>query len=169
MSYFRMRYAALFVGAACLTGAIFAPWLTLTDAMFGLPTQQAFSPAAIIWGAIFNTPSIVRPLPLVVMSILYLGATLAIAGLAIPIVRGAEQGSYGVSRLAGALLAGAAECGLFGLFTWQALPFMLEFGAPFPDSSVGPGLPLMLVGSALAFIGLFAIAITARGRATPAT
>lgn len=165
MSYFRMRYVALFVGAVCLVGAIFAPWLNLTDATFGLPAQQEFSPGAMIWGAIFNTPTIVRPLPLVVMCILYLSATLAIAGLAIPIVRGAEQGSYGVSRLAGSLMAGAVECGLFGLSVWLALPFMLEIGAPFPDSSAGPGLPLALIGSALAFIGLFAITITAHDRA----
>lgn len=165
MSHFRIWYVALFAGAVCLIAAIFVPWLNLTTAVFGLPPQQEVSPSVVIWGTIFNSPTIVRSPSLVVGSILYLGATLAIAGLTVPIVRGSEQGSYGVSRLAGALIAGAIECGLFGLFAWLALPFMLEFFAPFPDASAGPGIPLALVGSALAFIGLFAITITAHDRA----
>jgi hypothetical protein len=165
MSYFKVRYVALFLGAACLIGAFFAPWLDLTSAVFGLPPAQEFSPSAIIWGAIFNMPTIVRPPFLVVMCILYLGAALAIAILAIPIVRGAEQRSYGISRLAGALMAGAVECGLFGLFAWLALPFMLAFFAPYPDSSVDLGIVLALAGSALAIVGLTAFAVTARERA----
>ena len=91
MSYFKTRYVALFLGAACLVGAIFVPWLDLTTSFSGLPPAQEFSPGAIVWGAIFNTPTIVRPLPLVVMCLLYLGA--ALASLASPSPSCAESSS----------------------------------------------------------------------------
>jgi len=166
MSYLQMRYFALLAGAACLLAAIFVPWLDLTTAMFGLPPLQAVSPSAIIWGAVFNSPAIVRSPALVVGGILYVGAALAIAGLSIPIVRGAEQRSYGVSRLASALIAGAVECGLFGLFALLALPLMLAFFAPYPDATIDLGIVPSLTGSVLAIIGLAPIAISTRGRAT---
>lgn len=165
MSYFKMRYVALFLGAACLVGALIVPWLDLTTSFSGLPPAQEVSPGAIIWGAAFNTPTIVRSPLLVVMCLLYMGAAMAVAGLSIPIVRGAEQRRDGVARLAGALMTGAVECGLFGLFAWLALPLMLAFFAPYPDANVDLGIVLALAGSALAIIGLAPIAISTRGHA----
>lgn len=154
----------LFVGAALLAAAIFVPWLTLTTAAFGLPSMQQVSPGSVIWGAIVNTPVIVRSSPLVVGSLLYLGAVLAIVGLSIPIARGARQQDPGVARLAGALIAGAVECGVFGLIAWLALPFMLAFFAPYPDASPTLGILLALAGSAFTIIGLTPIAVSARRR-----
>ncbi len=164
MSHLRVQHGALFVGAALLATAIFVPWLTLTTAVFGLPSIQQVSPGSVIWNAIFNTPVIVRSSPLVVGSLLYLGAALAVVGLSIPIVQGARQQDPRVAQLAGALIAGAVECGVFGLVGWLALPFMLEFFNPYPDASPTLGILLALAGSALAIMGLTAIAVSAHRR-----
>ncbi|HEY7976079.1 MAG TPA: hypothetical protein VID72_12095, partial [Ktedonobacterales bacterium] len=140
------------------------------------PTTWVWSPAAILWNALVsafphapavNAWFIGRAMGLVAVSALYLGAALAVAGLAVPIVRGSRRGED-VSRFAWALLVGAVWAGILALVAWLVIPYIYEFSdgsnvdIRFTDGTIG--IALAIAGAALAAVSLLAIAENAPPR-----
>ncbi len=169
----------LLLGAALLLAAVFVPWMTIYVWYYsGVLTPFVWSPFDILWNALVsvfphapavNAWFISRASPLVICSALYLGAALAIAGFAIPLIRG-DVRQTSVEPATWPLLVIAGLAGFLTLLVWGVVPFLYEIAdgsnvdvRPF-EGTGAIGIALALAGATLAFASLFGIATTAHGR-----
>lgn len=177
MRRFRMRHIALLLGAVLLLVAVFVPWATISVWYYpGAFTTFVWSPFDILWNALVsafpNAPEVNawfvnRASMLVICSALYLGAALAIAGFAVPLIR-RDMRHASATRTTLPLLVIAGLAGVMALLIWGVVPFLYEFvdGSnvdirPFEGTGT-IGIALAITGSALALVSLFGIAITTR-------
>jgi hypothetical protein len=143
---------AIGLGASLLVASIAALWVTVYS-IWARPPEQWVSPVSIIWYTLMATPNSVNSPQTAALSLVYICATLATVGLAIPLVRGTVRGER-FATLALVAIMVTVPSFFSGLFALLFLPMSLEFGEWFSNVTVSVGIPCAILGGLLAIIGL---------------
>jgi hypothetical protein len=169
------RHMLLALGAALLVAGIFVPWImpvvyyNSSDA-----TLINWSPFDFLWNAMWpHVPAVNAYIiglteNLVGVSALYLIAASIIAVFAYPLIR-RDMRQVDTTPMAWWLLASAGLAGFMALLGWVIIPYLVD---GFSDSAAvdlrsdlgAYGGPIAFAGAALAFVGLFDIAMNSYNR-----
>jgi hypothetical protein len=179
MKGLRLRHMLLAFGAALLIAGMFVPWVTpvVYYGYIGVNELGAtwfnWGPFDFVWNALTPRSSAAyqfvdaNAAALVGASALYILATLAIAAFTYPLIR-RDMRQVDVRSMAWPLFSVAGWAGLTTLFGWLIYPTLGEWseGAALPlRNDMGTyGGPIAFAGAALAFVGLFGIAMNSYNR-----